>query len=124
MRVKEGSEKAGLKLNIRKIKIMASSPITSWPIDGGKMETVTFSFLGHQNHTDSNCSHKIKRLLFLGIKAMTNLDSIVKGRDTSLPINFANIVKALVFPVVIYGGESWTIKKAEHRRTDAFKLWC
>ena len=125
MKVKEESKKAGLKLNIQKTKIMAPGPTTSWQIDEEIAEIVTgFIFGGSKITADGDCSHEIKRLLFLGIKAMTNLDSIVKGRDTSLPINFANIVKAMVFPVVIYGGESWTIKKAEHRRIDAIELSC
>ena len=113
MKVKEESEKAGLKLNIQKVKIMASSPITSWQIDG-KTETVTdFIFLGSKITADSGCSHKIKRHLLLGRKAVTNLDSILKSRDINL-LTKIHIVKAMVFPVVIYGCETWTIKKAEH----------
>ena len=124
MNVKEESAKVGLKLNIQKTKIMASSPITSWQIDGETMETMTdFIFLGSKITADGDCSHEIKRCLLLGWKAMTNLDSILKSRDITLPTKFC-IVKAMVFPVVMYGCESWTIKKAEHRRTDAFKLWC
>ena len=123
MKVKEESEKAGLKLNIQKVKIMASSPITSWQIDG-KTETVTdFIFLGSKITADSGCSHKIKRHLLLGRKAVTNLDSILKSRDINL-LTKIHIVKAMVFPVVIYGCETWTIKKAEHWSTDAFQLWC
>ena len=121
MKVKEGSEKVGLKLNIQKMKIMASGPITSWQIDG---ETVAdFIFLGSKITADGNCSHDIKRRLLLGRKAMTNLDSIFKSRDISLPTK-VHLVKAMVFPVVIYGCETWTVKKAEHRRSDAFELWC
>ena len=118
IKVKEESEKAGLKLNIQKAKIMASSPITSWQIDGETMETVTdFIFAGFKISADGDCSHDIKRHLLLGRKVMTNLDSILKSRDICL-------VKAIVFPVVMYGCESWTIKKADHGRIDAFKLWC
>ena len=114
MKVKEESEKAGFKLNIQKIKIMASSPITSWQIDGGTMETVTnFIFLGSKITAGGDCSHKIKRHLLLGRKDMTNLDSIFKSRNITLPTK-VHLVKAVVFPVVIYGCESWTIKKAEH----------
>ena len=124
MKVKEESEKVGLKLNIQKTKIMASGPITSWQIDGETVETVSdFLFLGSRITGDGDCSHEIKRLLLLGRKAMTNLDSILKNRDITLPIK-ARIVKAMVFPVVMYGCESWTIKKAEHQRIDAFELWC
>ena len=124
MKVKEESEKAGLKLNIEKAKIMASGPITSWQIDGETMETVTdFIFFGSKITADGNCSHEIKRHLLLGRKAMTNLDSILKSRDITLPPKIY-LVKATVFPVVMYGCESWTIKKAEHRRIDSFKLWC
>ena len=113
MKVKEDSEKVGLMLNIQKTKIMASSPITSWQIDGETMETVTdFIFLGSKITTDGDCSHEIKRRLLLGIKAMTNLDSILKSRDITLPTT-VDLVKAVVFPVVLYGCESWTIKKAE-----------
>ena len=123
MKVKEESEKVGLKLNIQKTKIMASSPITSWQRDGETMETVAdFIFLGPQITTDDNCSHKIKRCLLLGRKAKTNLDSILKSRDITLPTKVC-LVKAMVFPIVMYGCESWTIKKAEHRRIDAFELW-
>ena len=125
MRVKEESEKAGLKLNIQKTKIMASSPIiTSWQTDGQTMETVTDFILGGSKSTaDGDCSHEIKRRLLLGRKAMTNLDSILKSRDITLPTKVC-IVKAMVFTVVMYGCESWTINKAEHRRIDAFELWC
>ena len=113
MKVKEESEKFGLKLNMQKTKIMASGPITSWQIDGGTMETVTdFIFLGSKITADGNCSHKIKRCLLLGRKAMTNLDSILKSRDVTLPTKVRR-VKAMVFPVVMYGCESWTTKKAE-----------
>ena len=115
------NEKVGLKLNIQKTKIMASSPITSWQIDG---ETVTdFMFLGSKITADRDCSHEIKRCLLFGRKAMTNLDSILKRRDIALPTK-VHPVKAMVFPVVMYGCESWTIKKAERQRTDAFELWC
>ena len=115
---------AGLKLSIQKTKIMASGPITSWQIDGETMETVTdFIFLGSKITTNGDCSHEIKRCLILERKAMTNLDSILKSRDITLLTN-VQLVKAMVFPVVIYGCESWTIKKAEHLRTDAFELWC
>ena len=124
MKVKEESEKADLKLNIQKMNIMASGPITSWQIDGETMETVAdFIFLGPQIIADSDCSHAIKRHLLLGRKAMTNLDSVLKSRDITLPTKVC-IVKAMGFPVVLYRYESWTIKKAEHCRTDAFKLWC
>ena len=113
MKMKEKSEKAGLKLNIQKMKIMASSPITSWQIDGETMETVTdFVFLGSKITADGDCSHEIKRHLLLGRKAMTNLDSIFKSRDITLPTK-VHLVKATVFPVVMYGCESWTIKKAK-----------
>ena len=123
MRVKEKSEKAGLKLTIQKPKIMTSGPITSWQIDGGKVQTVTdFIFLGSKITADDDCSHEIKRHLLLGRKAMTNLDSILKSRDITL-LTKVRIVKAMVFPAVMYGCESWTIKKAEHQRIDAFKLW-
>jgi len=122
MMVKEKSEKADLKLNIPKTKIMASSPITSWQIDGEKVETVTdLIFLSSKITVDGDCSHEIKRRLLLWRKAMTNLDSILKSRDITLPTK-VHIVKAMVFPVVIYGCESWTIKKAERWRMDAFKL--
>ena len=124
MEVKEASEKAGLKLNMQKTKIMASSPITSWQIDGETMETVTdFLFLGSKITADGDCSHEIKRRLLLGRKAMTNLGSILKSRDITLPTKVC-LVKAMVFPVVMYGCESWTIKKTEHQRIDAFELWC
>ena len=124
MKVKEESEKAGLKLNIQKIKIMASGPITSWQIDGETMETVRdFIFLGSKVTADGNCSHEIKRHLLLGRKAMTNLDSILKSRDVTLPTK-VHLVKAVVFPVIMYGCESWILKKAERRRIDAFVLWC
>ena len=124
MKVKEESEKIGLKLNIQKTKIMASSPITSWQIDWETMETVTDFILGGSKITaDGDCSHEIKRRLLLGRKAMTNLDSILKSRDVTLSTK-VYLVKAMVFPVVMYECESWTIKKAEHRRNDAFELWC
>ena len=117
-------ESVGLKLNIQKTKIMASSPITSWQIDEETMETVRdFIFLGSKITADGDCSHEIKRHLLLGRKAMTNLDSILKSRDITLPTK-VHLVKAMVFPVVMYGCESWTIKKAEHQRIDAFELWC
>ena len=121
MRVKEESEKAGLKLNIQKMKIMASSLIILWQIDGGKVET-DFIFLGSKITADGDCSHEIKRCLLLGRKAMTNLDSILKSRDITLPIKI-HIVKATVFPVVVYGCDSWTIKKTEHQRIDVLELW-
>ena len=122
MKVKEESEKIGLKFNIQKTKIMASSPITSWYIDGETMEAVRgFIFLGSKITADGKCSHEIKRHLLLGRKAITNLDSILKSKDITLPTN-ARLVKAMVFPVVMYGCESWTINKAEHGRIDAFKL--
>ena len=118
------SEKAGLKLNIQKTNIIASSPITLWQIDGETMETVRdFIFLGSKITADGDCSHEIKRHLLLGRKAMTNLDSILKRRDITL-LTKVHLVKAMVFPVVMYGYESWTIMKAEHQRTDAFELWC
>ena len=123
MKVKEESEKAGLKLNIQKMKIMASGPTISWQIDGETMETVTDFILGGSKITaNGDCSHEMKRCLLLGRKAMTNLDSILKSRDITLPIK-VHIVKALFFPVVMYGCESWTIKKAESQRIDAFELW-
>ena len=123
-KVKEKREKASFKLNIQKTKIMASSPITSWQIDGETMETVTdFIFLGSKITADGNRSHEIKRCLLLGRKAMTNLDSILKNRDITLPTK-VHLVKAMVIPVVMYRCESWTIKKAEHQRIDAFELWC
>ena len=121
MKVKEESEKVGLKLNIQKTKIIASGPFTSWQIDG---ETVTdFIFLGSKITADGDCSHEIKRRLLLGRKVMTNLDSVLKSRDITLPTK-VHLVKAMVFSVVMYGCESWTVKKAEHRRTDAFEVWC
>ena len=124
IKVKEESEKAGLKLNIQKTKIMASSPITSWQTDGETMETVRhFIFLGSKITADGDCSHEIKRRLLLGRKVMTNLDSILKSRDITL-LTKVRLVKAMVFPVVMYGCESWTIKKAEHQRIEAFELWC
>ena len=124
MKVKEESEKVVLKLNIQKTKIMASGPITSWQIDGETMETVRgFIFLGFKITADGDCSHEIKRHLFLGRKAMTNLDSILKSRDITL-LTKVHLVKGMVFPVVMYGCESWTIKKTEHQRIYAFKLWC
>ena len=124
MKVKEESEKVGLKLNIQKTKIMASGPITSWQIDGKTVETVAdFIFLGSKITADGDCSHEIKRRLLLGRKVMINLDSILKRRDVTLSTK-VHLVKAMVFPVVMYGCESWTIKKAEHRRIDASELWC
>ena len=124
MKVKEESEKAGLKFNIQKTKIMASSPITSWQIGGETMETVTdFIFLGSQITTDSDCSLKIERCVLLGRKTMTNLESMLKSRDITLPTK-VHLIKAMVSPIVMYGYESWTIRKAEHRRIDAFELWC
>ena len=124
IKVKEESEKAGLKLNIHKTKIMAPSPITSWQIDRETMETETdFIFLGSKITADGDCSHEIKRLLFLRRKAMTHLDSILKSRDVTLPTKGC-LVKAMVFPVVMYECESWAIKKAECRRINAFELWC
>ena len=124
MKVKEESEKVGLKLNIQKTKVMASGPITSWQIDGETVETVSdFIFLGSKITTDGDCSHEIKRCLLLGRKVMTNLDSIFKSRDISLPTK-VHVVKAMVSPVVMYGCESWTVKKAECQRIDAFELWC
>ena len=124
MKVKEESEKAGLKLSIQRMKIMASDAITSWQIDGETKETVTnFIFLGSKITADGDCNHEIKRCLLFGRKAMTNLDSILKSRDITLPTK-AHTVKPMVFPVVMYGCESWTIKKAEYWRIDAFELWC
>ena len=124
MKVKMESEKVGLKLNIQKTKIMASSPITSWQIDGETVETVAdFIFLGSKITADGDCSHEIKRRLLLESKTMTNLDSKFKSRDTTLPTKI-HLVKAMVLPVVMYGCENWTIKKAERRRIDAFELWC
>ena len=123
MKVKEESEKSGLKLSVQKTKIMASSPITSWQIDGETMETVTdFVFLGSQITANGDCSHEIKRHLLFGRKAMTNLDSILKSRAFTL-LTQVCLVKAMVFPVVMYGCESWTTKKAERQRIDAFELW-
>jgi len=124
MKMKEESEKVGLKLNIQKMKIMASGPITSWEIDGETVETVSdfFGGGGSKITADGDCSHEIKRRLLLGRKVMTNLDSIFKSRDITLPTKF-RLVKAMVFPVVMYGCESWTMKKAEHQRIDAFELW-
>ena len=122
MKMKKESEKVDLKLNIQKTKIMASGPVTSWQIDGETMETVRdFIFLGSKITADDDCSHQIKRCLLLGRKAMTNLDSILKSRDITLPAK-VYLVKAIVFPVVMYGCESWPIKKAEHRTIDAFEL--
>ena len=124
MKVKEGSEKVGLKLNFQKTNIVASGPITSWQIDGETVETVAdFNFGGSKITADGDYSHEIKRRLLLGRKAMTNLDSIVKSRDITLPTKVC-LVKAMICPVVMYGCESWTIKKAESRRIDAFELWC
>ena len=124
MKVKEESEKFGLKLNIQKTKIMASSPITSWEIDGETVETVSDFILGAPKITaDGDCSPEIKRCLLLGRKVMTNLDSILESRDIILPTKIC-LVKAMVFPVIMYGCESWTVKKVEHRRIDAFELWC
>ena len=121
MKVKEDTEKVGLKLNIQKTKIMASGPITSWQIDG---ETVReFLFLGSKIAADGDCSHEIKRRLLLGKKAMTNLDNIFKSRDMTLPTK-VHLVKAMVFPVVMYGCDSWTVKRAECRKINAFELWC
>ena len=124
MKVKEESEKVGLKLNIQKTKIMASGPITSWEIDGETVETVAdFIFLGSRITADGDCSREIKRRLVLESKVMTNLDSILKSRDITLPTK-VHLVKAMVFPVVMHGCESWTIKKAEHQRIDVFEVWC
>ena len=124
MKVKEKSEKVGLKLIIQKIKIMVSGPITSWQIDGETVETVSdFIFGGSKITADGDCSHEIKRLLLLGRKVMTNLDRVLKSRDITWPTN-VHLVKAMVFPVVMYGCESWTVKKAECQRIDAFELWC
>ena len=124
MKVKKESEKVGLKLNIQKTKIMASGPITSWQIDGETVETVThFTLLGSKITADGDCSHEIKRGLLLGRKAISNLDRILKSRDIILPTK-VSLVKATVSPVVMYGCEGWTIKKAEHQRIDAFELWC
>ena len=124
MKVKAESENVGLKLNIQKTKIMASCPITSWEIDGETVETVPdFIFLGSKLTADGDCSHEIKRRLLLGRKVMTNLESIFKSRDITLPTK-VHLVKAMVFPVVMYGCESWTVKKAECKRIDAFEPWC
>ena len=124
MKVKEESKKVGLKLKIQKTKIMASGSITSWEIDGETVGTVAdFIFLGSKITADGDCSHEIKRRLPLGRKVMTNLDSIFKSRDITLPTK-VSLVKSMVFPVVMYGCESWTVKKAERRRIDAFELWC
>ena len=124
MKVKEESEKAGLKLSIQKTKIMAFGPITSWQIDGETMKTVTdFIFFGSKITADCDCSHKMKRYLLLGRKAMTNLDSMLNSGDITLPTEVCR-VKAMIFPVVTYGCENWSIKKAESRRTDAFEMWC
>ena len=123
-KMKEESENVGLKLNIQKIKIIASSPITSCHTDGETVETMAdFIFLGSKITTDGDCSHEMKRCLLLGRKVMTNLDSILKSRDITLPAK-VHLIKATVFPVVMYGCEGWTIKKAEHRRIGAFELWC
>ena len=124
MKVKEESEKAGLKLSIQKTKIIACGPITSWQIDGETMETVTdFIFLGSKITAGGDCSHEVTRCLLLGMKAMTNLNRALKTRDITLPTKIC-LVKTMVFPVIMYGCESWTIKKAEHQRIDAFELWC
>ena len=124
IKVKEESEKVGLKFNIQKTKIMASGPITSWQIDGKTMKTVTdFIFLRSRITADGDCSHEIKRCLLLGRKAMTHLDSILKNRDITLPTK-VHLVKAMVFAVVMHRRESWTIKKTEYQRIDAFELWC
>ena len=126
MRVKEETEKSGLKLSIQKTIIMASSPITSWQIDGETMETVTdfiFIFLCSKITADGDCSHEMKRHLLLGRKAMINLDGILKSRDITLPTK-VRLCKTKVFPIIMYGCESWTIKKTEHRKSDAFELWC
>ena len=124
MKVKEESENVGLKLNIQKTKIMASGPITSWEIDGETVETVSdFIFLGSKITADGDWSHELKRRLLPGRKVMTNLDSIFKSRDITLPTK-VRLVKDMVFPVVMYGCENWTVKKAEHQRIDAFELWC
>ena len=123
MKVKEESEKFDLNLNIQKTKIMASGPITSWEINGETVETVSDFILGGSKLTDGDSSHEIKRRLLFGRKVMTNLDSIFKSRDITLPTK-VHLVKAVVFPVVMYGCKSWTVKKAEHQRIDAFELWC
>ena len=124
MKVKQESEKVGLKLNIQKTKIMASGPITSWQIDGETVETVADFILGGSKITpDGDCSHEMKGCLFLGRKVMTNLDSILKSRDITLPTKVC-LVKAMVFPAVMYGCESWTVENAEYQRINAFELWC
>ena len=124
MKVKEESDKVGLKLNIQKTKIMASGPITSWQIDGEKVETVSdFIFLGSKITAVGDCSHEIKRHLLLGRKAMINLDNILECRDITL-LKKVRLVKAMVFPVVMYGCDSWSVRKVERRRIDAFELWC
>ena len=124
MKVKEENEKVGLNLNIQKTKVMSSNPITTWQIDGGTVEIVSdFIFLGSKIAADGDCCHEIKRCLLLGRKVMANLDSIFKSRDITLPTK-VRLVKAMVFPVVMYGCESWTVKKAERHRMDAFELWC
>ena len=124
MKVKEESEKVGLKLSIQKMKIMVSGPVISWQTDGETMETVTnFIYLGPKITTNDDCTNEIKRRLLLGRKAMTNLDTILKSRHITLSTKF-RLVKAMVFPLVMYGCESWTVKKAEHQRIDAFELWC
>ena len=124
MKVREESEKVGLKLNIQKTKIMASNPITSWQIDGETVETVAnFIFWGSKITADGDCSHEIKRCLLLGRKVMTNIDSMLKSRDIILPTKVC-LIKAMFFPLVMYGCESWTVKKSEHQRIDAFELWC
>ena len=123
MKVKEESEKVGLKLNIQKTKIMASGPITSWQIDGETMETVADYFGGSQITANDDCSHEIRRRLLLGRNVVTNLDSILKSRDITLPTK-VGLVKAMIFPVVMYGCEKWTIRKAECQRIDALELWC
>ena len=124
MKVKEESEKVGLKLNIQKTKIMASGPITSWEIDGETVETVSdFIFVGSKIIANGDCSHEIKRCLLLERKVMANLDSILKSKDVTLPTK-VHLLKAMVFPVVMYGCESWTVKKAECQKIDAFELWC
>ena len=124
IKVKEGSEKVGLKFNIQKTNIMASGPITSWQIDGEIVETVAdFIFGGSKITADGDCSHEIKRRLLRGWKVMTNLDSILKSKDITLPTK-VRLVKAMVFPVIMYGFESWAVKKAEHQKINAFELWC
>ena len=123
MKIKEESEQVGVKLNIQKTKIMASGPITSWEIDGETVETVSDFILGGSKITDGDCSHEIKIHLLLGRKVMTNLDSILKNRNITLPTK-VRLVKDMLFPVVMYGSESWTVKKAERQRIDAFELWC